>query len=427
MFLMNIKKFLIYSSNCERDSYVWNMIASLLQSFQSVIMLMIITRVVGLSDAGVFTIAYANANLFVIIGKYGVRYFQISDIKKQFTFAEYKSSRILTLIIMLIVSVGYALYSSDINHYTVEKLQIVIWMCLFKAIDAYEDVFIGLYQNRNRLDIAAKSVSVRMIFTLIIFSISIVGTHSLLAALIITTVFTFLTFTLFTKWTYKYFHEKETHNFKNVLLLIHNCFPLFAGTFLAFYIGNAPKYAIDSILNSEMQACYGFISMPVFVIGVFSNFVFTPILYKLSVLWNEKNIKAITAHTLKQTVIIAIFTIFCILGGYYLGIPILSVIYNTDLTNYKWELVILLIGGGFFALTELLSKVITIVRYQKLMLYGYATVAFLALLISKRMIEEYSIMGAALLYTGLMAILSIFFVILTIYGLLSKNNKGEIK
>ena len=91
---MRIKAFLISDKNIERDSYLWNMIGSLLMAFQSVIMLMILTRTLGLVDAGIFTIAYANANLFLNIGKYGMRYFQVSDVKGQFTFADYRMSRL---------------------------------------------------------------------------------------------------------------------------------------------------------------------------------------------------------------------------------------------------------------------------------------------------------------------------------------------
>ena len=94
---MKIKEFILDDHNIERDSYVWNMIGSMLMAFQSVIMLMILTRVLGLKEAGIFTIAYANANLFLTIGKYGMRYFQISDVKRQFTFAEYRMSRLLIL------------------------------------------------------------------------------------------------------------------------------------------------------------------------------------------------------------------------------------------------------------------------------------------------------------------------------------------
>ena len=68
---MKLEKFLIQSNNIGKDSLVWNMVGSMIMAFQSVIMLMILTRVLGLNEAGIFTIAYANANLFVTIGKYG--------------------------------------------------------------------------------------------------------------------------------------------------------------------------------------------------------------------------------------------------------------------------------------------------------------------------------------------------------------------
>lgn len=75
---MKIKEFFLQTDHIDRDSFVWNMAGSMLLAFQSVIMLMVLTRVLGLADAGIFTIAYANANLFLTIGKYGMRNFQVS-------------------------------------------------------------------------------------------------------------------------------------------------------------------------------------------------------------------------------------------------------------------------------------------------------------------------------------------------------------
>ena len=85
---MWIKRFLLDDGKIEKDSYLWNMIGSVLMAFQSVFMLMILTRTVGLEEAGIFTIANANANLFLTIGKYGMRNFQVSDLKDQFLFSE---------------------------------------------------------------------------------------------------------------------------------------------------------------------------------------------------------------------------------------------------------------------------------------------------------------------------------------------------
>ena len=123
---MILKKFLNNSKNIERDSYIWNMTGSMLNAFQSVIFLMIITRAVNLYEAGLFTIAYANANLFLNIGKYGVRTYQVSDVNDQFSFKEYKISRYITSVLMMAVSLAYVLIASYANGYTKEKSYIII-------------------------------------------------------------------------------------------------------------------------------------------------------------------------------------------------------------------------------------------------------------------------------------------------------------
>ena len=421
---MMIKKFLLADENIERDSYVWNMIGSMLMAFQSVIMLMILTRTLGLVEAGVFTIAYANANLFLTIGKYGVRYFQVSDVKNQFTFIEYRTSRVITTIAMMLVSIVYVIYATKINDYTMEKMQIIIWMCLFKVVDAVEDVYHGLYQQKNRLDVASKAMTLRMIATIVVFGACLILFKDLLLSLVIATIMTTILFILFIKWTYDSFQvKKEKLNKKNLGLLLKLCFPLFAGSFLSFYIGNAPKYAIDSMLTDELQACYGFIAMPVFVIGLLNNFIFNPMLYKMSVLWNESKVKAFVMKTIRQAGIVAIITVICIIGAYLLGVPVLSWLYNTDLAPYKAELLILLLGGGFLGLSGVLNAVITIIRYQKSLMWGYALIAVLAYVFSDRIVGKYEMMGAAVLYTLLMGALCLVFAGLFMYGIVRKKKQ----
>ena len=68
--MAKLRYFLLNSKDTVRASYIWNMIGSMIMAFQSVIMLIIITRILSLYEAGVFTLAYASANLFLNIGKY---------------------------------------------------------------------------------------------------------------------------------------------------------------------------------------------------------------------------------------------------------------------------------------------------------------------------------------------------------------------
>lgn len=344
--LLFMKSFFLNSKNIERDSMLWNMIGSMLMAFQSVIFLVILTRTVGLVESGIFTIAYANANLFLNIGKYGMRNYQVSDVRKQYSFAEYLGSRWVTTIIMIIVSAAYVIYASLTKDYSFEKNQIIIWMCLFKVPDAMEDIYYGEYQKNGRLDIASKAMAVRMIITILSFEVIVAITKNLLLTLILTTCITSLLTVIFIRWTYPLFYKKEPCDFKKVGSLLWNCFPVFASLFLSFYIGNAPKYAIDAQLSDELQACYGFIAMPVFVIGLLNGFVLNPMLYHMSCLWNDHKIRAFVKKVILLSFTVLIITIVCIAGAYILGIPVLSFLYNTNLSQYKAELLILLVGGG---------------------------------------------------------------------------------
>ncbi|WP_207657721.1 lipopolysaccharide biosynthesis protein [Faecalicatena contorta] len=393
------------------------MIGSMLMAFQSVIMLMILTRTLGLLEAGIFTIAYANANLFLTIGRYGMRYFQVSDVKAQFGFIEYKISRVITSAIMIMVAIVYIIYAAYNNGYSVEKTQVIIWMCIFKVIDAMEDVYHGLYQKENRLDVASRVMSVRMIITIVVFGLGLIFLKDLLLSLIITTVVTAILFLLFTLWTFPVFQmTKEKVDWKKVGLLLKLCFPLFAGSFLSFYIGNAPKYAIDAMLTDELQACYGFIAMPVFVIGLLNSFIFNPMLYQMSVLWNERKIKKFVLKTCIQVGLVGAITVICIIGAYLIGVPVLSWLYNTDLSPYCKELLVLLLGGGFLGVSGLLNAVITIIRNQNSLMWGYAIVAVLAFTFSNRVVEQYKLVGASVLYTSLMGVLCLIFIGVFIYG-----------
>ena len=418
---MNLRKYLTKSQNIKRDSFIWNMTGSVLLAFQSVILLMILTRTVGLVEAGIFTIAYANANLFLNIGKYGMRNFQVSDVKRQFSFKEYLYSRWITTFAMLVVSVVYIIYASMANHYTVEKAMTIFWMCLFKIPDAIEDIYYGDYQKKGRLDIGAKAIAWRLILTIFLFALILVISKDLLIALVISTIFTFIIMSVFIKCTVFDFRETTGRSWKKIGALLRQCFPLAAGAFLSFYIGNAPKYAIDAALNDELQACYGFIAMPVFVIGLLNNFIFVPILYKMSCLWEERKVKKFIQMTFVQVIIIFVITLVCIIGAYLIGVPVLSVLYSTDLSPYKTELLILLLGGGFLGLSGLLNTMITIIRFQNSLLVGYGIIAAAALFLSDYFVQYWEMFGAALLYTMLMAALCIFFVVFFAVGIVKNR------
>lgn len=408
-------------NNIEGDSYTWNMIGSMFMAFQSVLMLMVIMRTVGVNDAGVFSIAFASANLFLTIGKFGMRNFQVSDIENKYDFNTYKNSRIITTLAMILLALIYTIVVAKHNKYSSRKILICIWMCIMKAVDSIEDVYHGELQRKNRLDIASKAMSIRIIATIIVFIISLVVTKDFLCSLIVTTLTTIIIFAFLTCMIMSSNELKVKFVIdKNLVYLIKATIPLGLSSFLAFYISNAPKYAIDRILNDELQACYGFIAMPVFIIGLLNSFIFNPMLFEISKLWNDNNVNSFIKKIGIQVIIIAIITVICLSGAYILGIPVLSFIYNFDLSSYKCELLILILGGGFLGLSGLFMTIITIIREQRFLLIGYIIVAMVALISSEKIVIDYGITGACWFYLILMIILSLFFMAVLFKKILKK-------
>lgn len=414
---MRFFNYLTKSKNIERDSFLWNMASSMLYAFQSVILLMILTRTVGLTYAGIFTLAYANANLFLNIGKYGMRNYQVSDVAQQYSFGEYLISRKISVFLMMLFAVIYVVFTAYTRNYSSEKSWIILWMCCFKAADAAEDVYYGEYQRQGRLDVAAKIMTLRLGVSLFLFSVIVIIKENLLWALIASTLATTLLLYVCLKQSQRFFVIKQEIKPENIRHLMRDCFPLAAGAFLSFYIGNAPKYAIDSLLSDELQACYGFIAMPVFVIGLLNGFIFTPMMYRMSMQWNDRSYHKFVKETIFQVGIVAVVTIFCIAGAWLVGIPVLSFLYNTDLAPFKHELIILLVGGGFLGLSGLLNALITIMRKQKSILASYILVSVCALLFSNPIVKQYEMSGAAWLYLILMGVLCLCFGIIYLYTL----------
>ncbi len=379
---------------------------------------MVLTRVVGLTEAGIFTIAYANANLFLTIGNFGMRYFQVSDVRERFSFCTYRKSRIITTVAMMILAVIYVLFSANANNYSPEKTAVIIFMCLFKAADAYEDIYWGRYQQKGRLDIGSKCLALRTVAAIVVYIAGVIAFRNQLVTLIVVNAVSYALMFLFIKMTKDGFTDGErSEKSGTVTELLKATLPLFLGAFLSFYIGNAPKYAIDAHLSDDLQACYGFIAMPVFVIGLLNNFIFNPVIHKLSIMWDEKKYKGFVKRLFIQMGIIAAITLVCMVGAYLIGIPVLSLLYGTDLRPYKFELILLLLGGGFLALAGCINTFIIIIRHQNGIAVSYGIIAALALVLSNPVVRDYGIRGAAYLYAVLMLGVCICFSFIVIFGI----------
>jgi len=396
------------------NGYKLNAFAGIINACKSIILLVVVSRTNALHDAGILTISFALANLFVTIGNFGMRNYQVSDVKQTYSFPTYFSSRILTSLLMLFCVLGYLCFCIFVNGYTLEKAAVVLCIGVIFISESVENIFSGFYQQRGRLDVGSRLFFYRWLLIIILFSCILIFSKNLLLASFFAALMSMVCVLVFTKSTIRVFYQGHWYfDFSKILQLLKMCFPLFLSAFLSMYLAGAPKYAIDTYLTEEVQACYGFVSMPVFVTGLLASFIYQPQLVALSQDWaagqKQKFVHRVRGHFL----IILGISICCFVGAYVLGVPVLSTIYNIDLMPYKPVLLIIMIGSGFLALNNYLSILLIIMRKQKVLLAGNGIVAALALLFMGAAVQAHAALGASIYYLLLMVVLFILFFINT--------------
>lgn len=401
-------------------AFIWNIIGSVFNSATSFLLLIFVTRILGEYDAGVFALGFANAQLMLTIGRFGMRAYQATDINYTINFSTYLTSRFITNSLMLLASIIYILSSG----YTFEKGIVVFSICFIKMVDAIEDVFHGLFQQNGRIDIAGRSLTVRNVMTIMTFILVIAVSKDLLVTCITTGIVSLIACLLLNiprATNFASINLKTSR--KDLALLLTNCSPLFLGSFLSLLIYNIPKYTIDIYSTEVIQTYYSILFMPAFVINLLSEFIFKPLLTDIALIWNENRIKQFVSYILRLLLAIIIITVVVIIGGYFIGSELLSVVYGVNLIIYKNELVILLTAGGFSAAVYLLYNILTTIRKQMSILIGYLAVALSTIIICPILVKGFGIKGAALSYLTSSILLLITFSIILTFAIILKSRK----
>lgn len=401
-----------------RKSVIWNMLSSLEYSLQSALLLLVVTRVLGLRIAGVFTIAYTVTQMMSTIGSYAMRSFQVSDVLEEYKFTTYYSSRLVSTFAMIIITIIYSI----ISGYNGTKFLLVIILCAYRSMESIEDVIHGEIQRRNRLDVAAKIVAIRIFFATIVFVMVLIATRNI--------VYSSIAFSLAGIGISILLNRAIINDYKNidfgvrfnkVFKLLLACLPICLGGFLYNYLGNAPKYSIDRTLPEELQTIFNVLFIPIFVINMLNSFIFKPMILTMGELWNANNKKGFAKLIFRQLLIIAGLTVIIAIGGGTIGLDLFELIYAVDLGKYRLLFVMLFIFGGFSATSAYLNVVLTIMRRQKVIIVSYFVALIFDIVAMDRLTTALGLMGAGIGYGISMFSVVVIMSIAVIYYLVKKR------
>lgn len=412
----------------EISIYIWNIIGSMSNAFLSVIILMIVTRSLNKGQADVFSVAWSISQLMATIGTYQIRTYQATDVQERFSFRQYFIFRILTVTAMIITSCVYI----TMHKYGMDKALVIIILCLFKAIDSMADLYEGWFQQKERLDLTGKAMTYRIVAALLVFLISLIIYRNLSLSCLCLLVCYLVCFFCFNvryviKITALHTLKAPIKGVKWLGDMLKEGTPLFINAFLMMSITNTPKMVIDNMLEigriePGSQTVFNILFMPASMLTLI-YIVFRPLLTELAIQWTKRRVKRFLMILGKMSLCLFLLGILTVGASTIIGLPILSLLYAIDLSQYKAELLIIMVGGSLCTFSYVLDNALVVVRKQYLLLISYVVSWVYIKIVARRMTEEWGLKGATLSYATSMLVFLLITTVIFIVCLRKSSKK----
>lgn len=387
----------------QKKNYFWNTLGVLLQNALSPILLLVVTRINGIFDSGLFSFAFAVALIFWAIGMWGGRTFQVSDLRREFSEHSYVTVRIVLGIGMTIVATLFCI----VNHYSVLLSSTLITLVVFKAIESIADSVYGILQVKGRLYIAGISLTLKMIvgtiaFILIDFSTRNIFLSSLGVAIV--NVAIFLTYDLYQTRAVGYFitHIFRAHreHIQKAVKIMRTCAPIAIVVFLSMFSLNIPRYFL-SIYHQSQLGYFGILAMPITVLGLLITFLLQPKIIHMTESFTAKNFKAFNGVVRTMSLSIVAAGILGLILSYFIGVPLLRLVFGVPFSAQKTALMIIVVGSIANGFVSLYMNIFIIIRHFKVLFYTLLITNCVLAIVSIPIVAEYGLVGSVVLFTAI--------------------------
>lgn len=402
------------------ESVFWNTWGSVIYLGVQWLQTILVVRLLGYEEAGVFSLAMSVTNIFYALSVYGMKNFQISDIQAKYSAGNYVLSRVVTGVSSLLLCSIFAI----INGYEFGQIVCIVAYMIFKLSETFFDSFLGFYQKHWRMDFMGKSMTMRALLMLIIFPTILWVSKDLLLAIVVMTAAVFCVIILY---DLRNAHRLEAiHLLANggcIWPLLVECLPLAVYSILSTSIGSIPRYFLEVYQGSEKLGIYASVAAPTLIVQMASTYIFNPMVTVFSESYNEKN-KGKFLKTLWQCCMaVVVVSIVAVIGAEIFGRFGLRVLYGESILPYEYLLIPLIICTVTTACSWLFCGVLTVLRNFRALLIGNGFAAVGSIILSMVLIPMCDMQGA----TYALLIGNLFGIVVFVYYMIKDINKKFVE
>ena len=379
----------------QKKDYIWNSIGSFLQSAISPILLIVITRLNGVGDSGLFSFAMSLSVVFWAISLWGGRTYQVSDVKKEFSSGDYIVVRFISSLIVAVFSISFCILSG----YDLIKTELIMVLVSFKILESIADSMYGVLQIHNKLYIVGISLTMKSVFGFMIFAIVDILTKNIVYGALSIFIVNIAVVIFYDIPLMKHV-ESVGLTKKNIMQagkIMKKTAEVFVVVFLTMFSLNIPRYFLDKY-HYDQIGYFGIMAMPITLLTLFISFVLQPNVVNLSELLKEKKVKEFTKIVSKIDFITFTLGILFVVSSYLIGVWVLNTVFGIDINNFRIDLTIMVIGAVANAFVSIYVNLLIILRRFKGQFYTLLVTNILAVILSVYLIDRLAMLGSVLVF-----------------------------
>ena len=379
----------------QKKDYIWNSIGSFLQSAISPILLIVITRLNGVGDSGLFSFAMSLSVVFWAISLWGGRTYQVSDVKKEFSSGDYIVVRFISSLIVAVFSISFCILSG----YDLIKTELIMVLVSFKILESIADSMYGVLQIHNKLYIVGISLTMKSVFGFMIFAIVDILTKNIVYGALSIFIVN-IAVVIFYDIPWMKHVESVGLTKKNIMQagkIMKKTAEVFVVVFLTMFSLNIPRYFLDKY-HYDQIGYFGIMAMPITLLTLFISFVLQPNVVNLSELLKEKKVKEFTKIVSKIDFITFTLGILFVVSSYLIGVWALNTVFGIDINNFRIDLTIMVIGAVANAFVSIYVNLLIILRRFKGQFYTLLVTNILAVVLSVYLIDRLAMLGSVLVF-----------------------------
>lgn len=380
-------------SNLLFKNFSWNFSGSLIYAMSQWFLLIIITKIGSPYYAGIYSLGLAFSAPLIMFINLNFRALQSTDLSLIYGFRSFKSARLIGIISFSILFLLIVFFSD----YEFEIVIVLILIALNKIVESYSDLYYGLFQFNERLDLVSISTIIRGVIGTAFFGIGYYFFGKIEIALIFMLFIWILNLVVFDLKNSKQFlsTNPEPNVAGRVKNLIKIGLPLGIVSFIASLSVNIPRLAIESYMTIEDLGYFASVFYMVLIIGKFMTSLANAILPRMARLYQNGNKIAFIKILVSISVFLIVFSIIIIIISTFWGSEILQIAYGSEYAPYESLLVFIMIYGLFEYLGFVFEVALNAMKYYKFRLMVEITATSIMIITSIYFIPEMGLMGAA--------------------------------